>query len=126
MTSNFVTNLSVTLYGFAAGAFVAVALFAAWRHRAGVVVGAMVMSALTMVAGLMTAAPPAGRRIYSADGWRPWLVAVGAGSALVCAGLIGVWRWRRTRLSAVMAIALSALVLYALLYSSALYVTQIE
>jgi hypothetical protein len=126
MTSNFLTNLGVTAYGFVAGASVAVALFAAWRHRVGVVVAAMVVAASTMVAGLMAATPPPGRQIYSADGWRPWLVAVGAGSALICAGLIAVWRWRRTRLAAVVAIALSAFVIYALVYGSVTYVSHIE
>jgi len=126
MTSNFLTNLAVATYGFAAGASVAVALFAAWRHRVGVVVAAMAVSTSTMVAGLMAAAPPPGQQFYSADGLRPWLVAVGAGSALICAGLIAVWRWKRTRLAAVAAIALSAFVVYVPLYSSVLYVSQIE
>lgn len=126
MAENFVTNLGVALYGFAAGVSVAVALFAAWRHRAGVVVGAMVVAASTTFVGLRLAAPPPGGPTYSADGWRPWLVAVGAGSALICAGLVAVWRWRRTRLAAAVVIALSALVLYALFYSSVQYVTHIE
>lgn len=126
MTSNFLTNLAVATYGFAAGASVAVALFASWRHRFGVVVAAMLASISTMVAGLMAASPPPGQQFYSADRLRPWLVAVGAGSALICAGLIAVWRWKRTRLAAVAAIALSAFVIYVLLYSSVLYVSQIE
>jgi zinc transporter ZupT len=118
MTSDFLTNLGVTSYGFAAGASVAFALFAAWRNRAGVVVGAMVAAAATLVAGLVAATPPPGQQIYSADGWRPWLVAVGAGSTLVCVGLVAVWRWKRTGPAGVAAFALGALVIYALVYGS--------
>lgn len=125
MENSFLLNLGVATCGFVAGAAVAIALVAAWAHRTGVILGALVVAAWMMFWGLRLAAPESGS-LSAANSQRPWLVAVGAGSALICAGLVAVWRWRRTWLSAVVSFALGAFILYGLVYGAVAYVTHIE
>ena len=124
MANDFVLNLGVAACGLAAGTAVAVGFLGAWRHRADVVVGAIVVAVSTTFLGLRLAAPEPGS-MSPANSSRPWLVVVGAGSALVCAGLVAVWRWRRTRVSAVLTLTLGAFVLYLLVYGGVAYVSHI-
>lgn len=124
MADDFVLNLGVAAYGLAAGTGIAVAFVGAWRHRAGVIVGGIVVAVSTMLLGLRSAAPEPGS-MSPANSSRPWLVVVGAGTALLCAGLVAVWRWRRTWGSAVLTLTLGAFALYLLVYGGVAYVSHI-